>query len=154
MSELIERPELDLEELAKELALEFFPAEVIQFRHGLKQSELERLMRDPEFLRMLQDAQLDLAQSGERFQLRAAKVMNDTLEAMRLIAIDPNTSNAQRAKAAELIGRWAKYDKQDNVAVAGMLQFRLVTNLAMDQIETIDGKYTVVSNGDVEDLLG
>ena len=155
MSEIVPVDEgPDLKELAKELALDFFPANVICFRHQISPSDLERLKSDPQFLVLLQDAQLDLAQSGEKFQLKAARIMDETLNAMRLIAVDPNTSNAQRAKAAELIGRWAKYDNKDSVAVAGMLQFKLVTNLAMEQIETIDGTYTAVLTNDVEDLLG
>lgn len=150
MADLIELAQSD--DLAHELALGFFPENVICFRHGVTAAELARLKGDAMFLRKLQDAQLSIAKSGDSFQLMAAEQARSVLGAIAAIAKDPDCSANQRTKAAELLGKWAGYEKDQTMNV-GAMQIVLATNLEMGRLETIDGSYEVVSNDPSEGLL-
>ena len=107
MADSLPAKPLDLQELAHEIATQFFPDPVLCFRHGLTPTRLEELKREPELRRLILDEQLAIAQNGEAFRLAAAAEATKVMKEFAKLAVDEGVPYAQRLKAGELVAQWA-----------------------------------------------
>lgn len=146
---------LELKDLAYEIALQYFPDEVLQFRHGISATQLSDLKQTPELRRLVQDEQKSIAANGEAFRLRAAAHANEVLDELSRVAKDPDVAIGARLKASELITQWAGAGYGGNAgAIAGAgMQVNLVTNLSLTGIQPTGGVYEVTAAAPTEDDL-
>ena len=149
---------LDLKDLAYELAVNFFPLEVVCLRHSITKAQIDELKGDPEFRRILLDEQKATAVSGEAFRLKAAGHAFKTLEHFAKMAVDEEVPYAQRLKAGELVAQWAGggYGGAAQAASGMGMQIVLQTNLALNPMQLTGGEYEAkaITIDNDEDLLG
>lgn len=140
------------EDLAYDVALQYFSDDVIAFRHQITVGELARIKSEPGFVALIFDQQKKIAADGEQFRLKAAAHADKILEEMAAIAVDPDVAHSNRVKAAELVGRWAGRDVRDGGAGAGQMQVVLTTNLSLGAIERVE-TYEIEVQPDASDLV-
>lgn len=147
---------LSLPDLAAEIAVQYFPEDVLCFRHNITQHQLTELKMHPELRRLVQDEQKAIAMSGEAFRLKAAAKAESIMNQFAAMAEDENVPYSQRIKAGELVAQWAGGGYGGNAKEAGGLgmQILLQTNLALEPLRPTGGEYEVESINVEEDLIG
>jgi hypothetical protein len=96
--------------LAREIAMDIHPVEDIIERHGLKKEEFEVILRNPRFVRLLEDAATswaDALNTGERIKVKSLSMLEDWLTSAYQMLHEPKYALRDKVELAKLVGRFA-----------------------------------------------
>lgn len=150
--------DLPLDDIAHDVAVQYFPRDVICFRYGLTDYQMRELEGTAEFKRQVLNAQKSIASSGEGFRLKAAEEAGGILKEFARMALDEQLAPGTRLRAGELVAQWAGggYGGAQAQSAGLGLQIVLQTNLDLGRIGTSDGVYEAhaLEVEDEDDLIG
>lgn len=119
-----------VQELAFEVALEYFAPEDLMLKFDLSQRQYEHVTGLPAFRKTVSDYRREIDDEGIAFRLRARKAAEDVLSELHAMAFDQTIEAKDRLKAIELICRYAGFEmkKEDD---GGGIKLQIYTNLNM-----------------------
>lgn len=94
--------------LAREIASDIHPVEDIIQRHGLSREQFENILRNPKFVRLLEDATTawgDALNTGERIKVKSLSMLEDWLVSAYAMLHADKHSLRDKVELAKLIGR-------------------------------------------------
>lgn len=123
-----------VQQLAFEVALEYFAPEDLQLKFQLDPADYEQVVHHDDFRRAVADYRREIDDEGIAFKLRARKAAEDMLMVMYQIAHDADQKGADRIAAAKAVCEYAGYAKPQEEA--GGVKLQIITNLALGQADT------------------
>lgn len=94
--------------LAREIASDIHPIEDIIQRHGISREHFEKILRNPKFTRLLEDATTawgDALNTGERIKVKSLSMLEDWLVSAYAMLHAEKHSLRDKVELAKLIGR-------------------------------------------------
>lgn len=119
-----------VQELAFEVALEYFAPEDLMLKFDLTRSQYERIVTTPAFRKVVGDYRKEIDDEGIAFRLRARKAAEDVLSELHAMAFNQAIDAKDRLKAIELICRYAGFEMKKEDADGG-IKLQIYTNLNM-----------------------
>jgi|AntDeeMinimDraft_6_1070357.scaffolds.fasta_scaffold09301_3 hypothetical protein len=129
------------EELAFEVALEYFTPEDLQLKYDLPPDQYEHVTALPSFRKAVSEYRREIDDEGIAFRLRARRCADDILVEVYAMAFDEKLDAKDRLKAAEMICRYAGFETAKTDGEGGV-KLQIYTNLNLSS-STPDQTYTI-----------
>lgn len=130
-----------VEELAFEVALEYFAPEDLQLKFELSPQRYQRITSVPEFKRAVADYRREIDDEGIAFKLRARKCAELMLEEIHEMAFDQRVDAKTRLEAMKTMCHYAGYDMK-TAEDGGGIKVQIISNLSLND-QNPQGVYTI-----------
>jgi hypothetical protein len=120
-----------VQELAFEVALEYFPPEDLQLKFELTPSHFLHITSMPDFKRAVAAYRREIDDEGIAFRLRARKAAEGVLEEMYSMCFDQTLKAQDRLKAMEMLCKYAGFETQKQNSDGGV-KLQIFTNLSLE----------------------
>lgn len=118
--------------LAREIASDIHPVEDIIQRHGLSREQFENILRNPKFVRLLEDATTawgDALNTGERIKVKSLSMLEDWLVSAYAMLHADKHSLRDKVELAKLIGRLGGIGEKGIIDTSGGERISISINM-------------------------
>jgi hypothetical protein len=103
-----------VDDLAFEVALEYFPPEDLQLRFNLSEDQYQSITEDPRFQAKVLEHRRSIDENGTQFRVLARKLAAVNLPQLHQIANDPRANPGDRISAVKALASFGGFDKPDS----------------------------------------
>ena len=100
-----------LDNLAFEVALQYFSPDELQIKYDLSRDQYDRLVEHPGFKRAVDSYRREIDEEGHHFKIKARRMASEVLDTFFELAGDPTVAPADRINAAKQLCQYAGIDK-------------------------------------------